>query len=288
MRSNYRLGLIGYPLGHSLSPPIHHAALDALDLEGKYKLFPIPPLPEGKTALSELIQQIRNEEIQGLNVTIPHKQSVIPLLDKLTAPAEAIGAVNTLFQKDDQLIGDNTDAAGFWMDMQRIAGRAERNAYRPPHSALILGAGGSARAVAYSLLKNGFTITIAARRLEQAHAISKQLSLFSDQISSIELSNLQSPTSNFQLIVNTTPVGMHPQMDASPWPTGVPFPKNAAVYDLVYNPRQTALVRQALAAGLPAITGLGMLIEQAALSFERWTGLQPPRKLMTLALESEL
>src|SRR5512134_2815338 len=116
----YRLGLIGYPLGHSLSPKIQSAALRACNLEGDYSLFPIHP--DDKQALEDLLSRVRIGEIQGLNVTIPHKQNVIPYLDELTPTARSIGAVNTIYLREDKLIGDNTDAPGFLIDLKRFLG----------------------------------------------------------------------------------------------------------------------------------------------------------------------
>ncbi len=284
----YRLGLIGYPLTHSLSPQIHNAALKSLGLAGEYRLHSIPLIPEGQTQLIDLLSQIRKGSLHGLNVTIPHKQNIIPLLDDLTPTAEGIGAVNTIYKEGEMLIGDNTDAAGFWMDVQRLAGSSEPIAQSSSHSALVLGAGGSARAVAYALLSNGYSIIIAARRIDQARLICNQYSEFSKQIGVADLYSDQLTTTNCSLIINTTPIGMHPHIDASPLPEGVALPDHASVYDLVYNPHETLLVRQAQAAGLNGMTGLGMLVEQAALSFERWTGLEAPRQEMMKAALSNL
>lgn len=280
MPNSYSFGLIGYPLGHSLSPQIHGAALHALRINGEYGLYPVPPLPEGQAELAALLNRIRSGEIHGLNITIPHKQNVIPLLDELTPAAQAIGAVNTIFIREGTLVGDNTDAPGFWADLQQLP-----SSFTLHPSALILGAGGSARAVAYTLLNQGWQVSILARRVAQTQELCEQLSGFSDQISVADSDHQSLDIDNFCLIVNTTPVGMHPHIDISPWPEGLPFPENAAIYDLVYNPRKTLLVRQARAAGLPAITGLGMLIEQAALAFKRWTGLEAPRKAMREAVK---
>lgn len=286
----YALGLIGWPLEHSLSPQLHQAGLDALDLEGEYRLYEIPMFPEGEEALSALLENVRKGQIHGLNVTIPHKQNVIPLLDELTPAAESIGAVNTIFACGDRLIGDNTDAPGFWKDAsQRLNVHTfERS------NALILGAGGSARAVAYALLRQGWSLTIAARRPEQAQGLCDQFSALGGQISTEKLNdypfsspNSPLPTTHYTLLVNCTPVGMHPHVDASPWPVALPFPPDVAVYDLVYNPRETRLVRDAHAAGLPAVAGLGMLVEQAALSLERWVGQEVPREAMWVAVTDE-
>jgi shikimate dehydrogenase len=266
-----RLGLIGYPLGYSLSPKIHAAALEACRLQGDYSLFPIHP--DDKQGLKDLIARIRSGEITGLNVTIPHKQNVIEFMDDLTPTAEAIGAVNTIYVRDDKLIGDNTDAAGFLSDLNRFLSETQSKIVNHK-SAIVLGAGGSARAVVYALLSDGWDVTLSARRLEQAQALAAQFKT----AHAIEF-NLQTfQLSNFQLMVNTTPLGMTPNIDQSPLPENPSLPSNAFVYDLVYNPSETKLVRVARAQGLSATTGLGMLIEQAALSFEIWTVHNPSRK----------
>ena len=125
----YSLGLIGYPLGHSLSPQIHGAALHALGISGEYSLYPVAPFPEGKKELAALLDQVKNDVIRGLNVTIPHKQNVMPMLDELTPAAQAIGAVNTIFVQDGRLIGDNTDAASIHARKANddIGGKAGQN-----------------------------------------------------------------------------------------------------------------------------------------------------------------
>lgn len=271
------LGLTGYPLGHSLSPRIHTAALAACDLDGEYSLFPVHP--DNKQGLAGLVSLVRNGKITGLNVTIPHKQNVIEFLDELTPTAKSIGAVNTIYMKEGSLTGDNTDAPGFLLDLKRFLNQEIQN----PGSkkALVLGAGGSARAVVYALVNDGWHVTLAARRIDQARQLSSQF-----QGVDVTESNLQTfQLSNLQLIVNTTPLGMLPDTDRSPWPNDIPFPPHAAIYDLVYNPRQTRLVRDACQQGVSATTGLGMLVEQAALSFEIWTGCNPPRQALFDALD---
>ena len=273
--NRYSLGLIGYPLSHSLSPKLHHAALKAAGLEGEYRLFPIAPGEAGE--LKQQLEKVRAGEMQGLNVTIPYKQTIIPYLDELTPTARAVGAVNTIYFRDNKLTGDNTDAPGFLSDLKRFLGGSLKTEAGPTlsaaprrQSALIFGAGGSARAVVYALLQDGWHITLVARRLEQAQTLANAYPL--SPISNIQYPITQLPDAPITLIVNTTPLGMTPLIDTSPWPAALPFPENAAVYDLVYNPQTTVLVHTARAAGLPATTGLGMLIEQAALAFEIWTG----------------
>jgi shikimate dehydrogenase len=279
----YKLGLIGYPLGHSLSPQIHAAALNALGLEGQYDLHPVPPLPEGQETLVEVLDQIRQGDIHGLNVTIPHKQNVFPLLDNLTSTALAIGAVNTIFRDGDKLVGDNTDAPGFSGDLQRLLIGIDHDAQ---HSALVLGSGGAARAVVYALLAGGYQITLSARHEDQKQAreLKEQLGGDQHQMKIVETGRWAQNIAEHSLVVNCTPVGMHPHINQTPWPHDMPLPPKAAVYDLVYNPRQTQLVKQAQQAGLPAMTGLGMLVEQAALAFERWTGFEAPREIMRSAV----
>ncbi|HEX2998348.1 MAG TPA: shikimate dehydrogenase [Anaerolineales bacterium] len=278
--SYFHLGLIGYPLGYSLSPKIHSAALQACGLEGDYSLFPIHP--DDKQALQDLLTRVRSGEIQGLNVTIPHKQNVMRFLDELTSTAKSIGAVNTIYLRDGKLIGDNTDAPGFLADLKRFLASSKSPNHQIPKSAIVLGSGGAARAVVYALLHGGWEVMIAALVVEQARELAN---LYRDSklgITDITLSNIE--LSGVSLIVNTTPVGMMPDVDNSPWPANVAFP-HAAIYNVVYNPRETRLVKDAWSQGLAARTGLGMLIEQAALAFEIWTGHKPPREVMFAAAD---
>jgi len=286
--ANFRLGLIGYPLGHSLSPKIHGAALKACGLQGDYSLFPIHP--NDKQGLKGLLARVCSGEITGLNVTIPHKQNVIELMDELTPTAKAIGAVNTIYFRNNKLIGDNTDAQGFLSDLKLFLtlecnsslSHIQEQAPALQKNVLILGAGGSARAVVYALLNDGWNVSIVARRIEQAQqlvvALTNHELRITDSISNLELSNIV-------LIVNTTPIGMAPKTDQSPLPENLSLPSNILIYDLVYNPHETKLVKDARSQGLIATTGLGMLIEQAALAFEIWTGYNPPREIMRAAIE---
>lgn len=281
----YHLGLIGYPLGHSRSPQLHHAALRACGLAGEYTLFPIPPLPEGAPAIAALIGRLRRGELHGLNVTIPHKPSVMPHVDILTDVARAVGAVNTLAVESGKLVGDNTDVPGFLRDLHPLTGEQRG-------LALVLGAGGSARAVSYALARDGWQVQVLARRLDQAAALVEAVAAAPElrhaDLQAHPLAMLEDPASRgwmerCRLVVNTTPLGMYPHPEGSPWPEGLPLPPQAAVYDLVYNPEETRLVRDARQAGLPADTGAGMLAAQAALSFARWTGVQPPFDIMEQA-----
>jgi shikimate dehydrogenase len=273
-----QLGLIGYPLGHSLSPKIHNAALKACGLDGDFSLFPI--LPDDIQGLKDLLSRVRSGEITGLNVTIPHKQNVIPLLDKLTPTAQAIGAVNTIYSRENKLIGDNTDAPGFLSDLKRFLTTETRG--HGDSNALVLGAGGAARAVVYALLNDGWRVTVSARRIEQAQQLSTSFPNY--EIRTTQYESFSFLPSAFCLLINTTPLGMTPNVNHSPWPENLSFPRHAVIYDLVYNPRETKLVKDARTAGLSAMTGLGTLVEQAALAFEIWTGHRPPRETLFNAL----
>jgi shikimate dehydrogenase len=278
----YELGLIGWPIAYSLSPWIHKAALRALALPGDYRLFPIPPLPEGQALIKRTISDLRGGRLHGLNVTVPFKETILHELEDLTQQARAIGAVNTILRRDGHLIGDNTDAGGFLTDLQnRITLQPDR--------ALILGAGGAARAIAYALSRNGWQVCVAARRVTQAESLVEYLSASALQplrALAIEPQGLGRAASECALIVNATPVGTGHQADESPWPTSLPFPAGVAVYDLVYMPAETRLMRTARQAGGQALSGIGMLIEQAALALEQWTGRVAPRDVMSQAAQA--
>mgnify|MGYP000215211245 CR=1 FL=1 len=288
MAQMYRLGLIGYPLEHSLSPRLHQAALRACGLEGEYRLYPVPPSPDCKTALVGLLEQLRRGELAGLNVTIPHKQRVLPLLDELSQAAQAIGAANTILLRDGRLRGENTDAAGFLSDLKRQMGR---NTISETPEALVLGAGGAARAVVFALARDNWRVWVAARRREQAEELVSAMRGREYEIAAL---SLNAPAlaeliahRRITLLVNATPVGMTPLADVSPWPEGVGLPQLAFVYDLVYNPAETPLLQAAKRAGLANANGLGMLIDQAARAFELWTGCLPARQALEQAVQDK-
>jgi shikimate dehydrogenase len=274
-----RLVALGYPLSHSLSPVMHNAALAHVGLgDWRYDARPVEP-----ARLAEAVAAIRGDEYAGANVTVPHKETIIPLIDGLTPVAEAIGAVNTIVKRDGKLVGHNTDAAGLLADLYAHDALA-RISDRP---VLILGAGGSARAAVAACAGVGAEIRVAARRREQAQSL-MAISQLPITIYDLILHDLERASRAVALILNCTPLGMSPNMNASPWFESVPFPRGAFVYDLVYNPADTLLTRQARAAGLRAATGLGMLVEQGALGFELWTGKTAPRKLMREEAEQKL
>lgn len=275
-----KLALLGYPLSHSLSPAMHNAALAEVGLsDWRYEAMPVEP---GR--LAKAVAIIRGEDYAGANVTVPHKEAIIPFLDGLTPVVEAIGAVNTLVKQNGRLIGHNTDAAGLLADLY------EHDVHISHRPVMILGAGGAARAAVAACAGVGAQVRVVARRREQAQSLLLQ---FSNPQSPIELYDWTSlgfiqASDDCALILNATPLGMMPNADASPWLDGTPFPPGAFVYDLVYNPSETRLIQQARAAGLRAATGLGMLVEQGALAFELWTGKPAPRDVMRQAAISNL
>ena len=284
----YSLGLIGHPLAHSISPTIHLAALQALNLSGEYKLYPVYPLPRGEPRLKQLIESVRYGKITGMNVTVPHKESLLPWLDELTATAKAIGAANTIYLENGKVTGDNTDASGFLNDIK------SSSLWMKNGSALILGAGGAARAVCYALAQSGWRIRVASRRVPQAERLVKDIarSLFTKEypMNSLELNSaaIQPILESCDLIINTTSVGMSPKDNFSPWPSDLLLPSYAKVYDLVYSPTETAFLKQAHAAGCQIRNGLGMLVEQAALAFKLWTGLIASKDAMFEAASHSL
>lgn len=270
------LGLLGWPVTHSFSPAMHNAALRALGLNGVYLALATPPaqLPNAVRGLPAL-------GFRGVNVTIPHKQAVMPLLDVIESAAQAIGAVNTIVNEEGALRGLNTDWSGFSADL------AAHDIVVQGRDCIVLGAGGSARAVVYALGRAGASVHVFARRLEQARQLSAELTPWLDAAPRPhDLATLPQHPFPAPLIVNTTPVGMHPDVDRSPWPDRLPFPDGAAVYDLVYNPRDTLLLRRARAAGCRAVNGLGMLLRQGAQAFTIWTGQEPDLAVMERAVRS--
>jgi shikimate dehydrogenase len=269
-------GLIGHPLAHSYSPLLHQAALNAAGLAGEYRLYPVPPLPQGENLLLELLGRLRDGSLDGLNVTIPHKQSVLRLVDELTPIAQKVGAANLLYRQSGKLVGDNSDVAGFLQDLKAfLAANSLPNTRR----ALVLGAGGAARAVVAGLLQERWQVLVTARRPEQAHAMAARLDPNLLEVVELDPTCL-AQLKRISLVVNATPIGMYPEVEPSPWPAELPLPPGAAVYDLIYNPGETSLMRAARLAGLPVRGGLGMLVEQAALAFECWTGQVAPRSAM--------
>lgn len=267
-------GVLGYPVRHSLSPAMHNAAFRALGLNWVYLAFEVSP-----DALPQAVAGMRGLRIQGLNVTIPHKEAVMPLLDALTDAARQIGAVNTLFWDGGRLVGDNTDAEGFLRAL-----RAE--GIEPVgQTVLILGAGGAARAVAYALHKQGCRLWVANRTLERAETLVRAF-----QAHALEMTHeaMRASMPSVQGIVNCTSLGMSPDTGSSPPIDWEALSSDAWVCDLVYRPLHTRFLQDAQSRGIRTIDGLGMLIHQGALAFERWTGRTAPVAVMRQAAQQAL
>ncbi len=276
-----RLGIIGYPLGHSLSPRFQQAALDALGLDVRYEAWETPP-----DALAQRIASLRSPDCLGANVTVPHKEAVLPLLDAVDEEASSIGAVNTIVHRDGRLVGYNTDGRGFIQALDRVG-------FDPQGAGvLLLGAGGAARAVAFALARHGASaIYIANRTLERAQRLAKEVNAVSLVATALPLTEvaLEEITGAYVLVVNTTTVGMrHTEAEAaSPLPRRY-LSRRLLVYDLVYNPSETTLLQEASAAGARAVGGLGMLVYQGAAAFELWTGRPAPVDVMFAAAQEGL
>ncbi len=270
------LGVIGHPVEHSSSPAMHNAALQALGLDWVYVAFAVRPA-ELRAALAGM----RALQIRGLNVTVPHKVAVMECLDELSPEAREIGAVNTIHNRDGRLIGHNTDAFGA-MESLRQEGGLEQF---PPQAAL-LGAGGAARAVLYGLLQRPEVerITLLNRTPEKGEKLATELDPGGKRVRVGKLD----PQSKDQvrdagLLINATSVGMHPRQGESPLADPSCLRPGMVVLDLVYNPLQTLLLRQAQEAGARPVDGLGMLARQGARAFEIWTGMEPPVEVMRKA-----
>jgi len=262
-------GVIGWPVKHSLSPAMHNAAYAALGLNWCYVPLPVQP-----DKLGDALRGARALGLAGVNVTIPHKEAVIPYLDHLSAAAGAIGAVNTVtIEADGSLSGDNTDVFGFLAALERagveVAGR----------TALLLGAGGAARAAAYGLLTRGARVRILARTAGRAVVLAGDMR---QSIPGAAIEPIAAPCPA-DLVVNCTPVGMWPHEAESPLPAGLALRPGMAVMDMVYRPLETRLLSQARAAGAQLISGLDMLVYQGAAAFERWVGQPAPADVMRAA-----
>jgi shikimate dehydrogenase len=271
-----RVGVVGWPIEHSLSPAMHNAAFRALGMENDwlYDAMAIPP-----DIADYAVKEPKRHGYIGLNVTIPFKQQALQwgIAD---AKARAIGAVNTLDFRDDT--ATNTDVDGFVGDLlaHDVALKAEK--------VIVLGAGGAARAAVYGLWQQGAEVVVVNRTLARAQEMLTQLT-FSAGIRNVKAITLDEAAEwGASLIVNSTSAGMRPKVEDSPWIDGIPFPKAVTVYDMVYNPAQTRFMQQAENEGGRAIGGLGMLARQGAAAFQLWTGVEPPIEVMLETLRSEL
>lgn len=275
-----KIVLLGSPVAHSISPEIQNAAFQTSGLDIRYEALEVAP-----EELAVALASMRVNNWLGANVTIPYKEAILPLLDEIHPSADQAKAVNTILNNDGHLVGHNTDLQGFMRDL--------RVEWQPQGTgrSLILGAGGGARAVAFGLAEEGHDLLFVARTAARVERVVEELRR--DYAVEVEIlpwteESFLKATSQCSLIVNATPLGMTPNSQTSPWPDDVPLPPTAFIYDLVYAPSDTRLVQQARQVGLQAVSGAGMLLEQAALSYEIWTGRRAPRVQMRTALEKAL
>jgi shikimate dehydrogenase len=269
-----RIVLIGHPVAHSLSGAMQQAAFDGLGIDARYELWDRPPIQ-----LAEAITELRTEAFLGANVTIPHKERVVPLVDRLTEEAHATGAVNTVTKEGRKLVGHNTDVPGFKVALDRLVGRQKM-----PRAAVVLGAGGGARAVVYGLIREGFQrVIVFNRHLHRAEGLVKH---FGRSAAHMELrampwheSIIESELAKSKVFVNATSIGL--AGEETPVPAAV-IPPELLVLDLIY--ARTRLLRDAEAAGCAVMDGELMLLHQGAAAFTLWTGQPAPLEAMETAL----
>lgn len=261
--------LFGYPVEHTLSPVMHNAAFDHMGLDCCYLPFSVPP-----ETLRQAVESIRALSFVGVNLTIPHKETVIPFLDALDKEAAAIEAVNTIVNREGRLTGYNTDGKGFMRSLEELGvNAAGRNV-------LIIGAGGSSRAIGFYLSREAKALTLYNRSREKAESLAADLSSTGGEVSvAADLGHLR----GFDIIVNATPLGLK-QCDLLPLDPDALEP-TIVVCDLIYH--KTPLLSQAEAKGCKTVSGAGMLLWQGALAFELWTDRIPPVEIMRSALLSQ-
>jgi shikimate dehydrogenase len=271
-----RVVLIGHPVAHSLSGAMQQAAFDDQGIDAAYELWDRAPI-----ALADAIAEIRGDDFLGANVTIPHKERVVPLVDRLTEEAQATGAVNTITREGKRLVGHNTDVPGFKVALDKLVGRQKM-----PRNAIVLGAGGGSRAVVYGLIREGFQrIVVFNRHLHRGEALVKH---FGRSAAHMELrampwheSIIESELAKSKILVNATSIGL--TSDASPIAAEI-LPPDLLVLDLIY--ARTRLLRDAEAAGCTVSDGEQMLLHQGAAAFTLWTGVAAPVELMQRALSA--
>ena len=272
-----RVVLIGHPVAHSFSGGMQQAAFDALGIDARYELWDRRPLD-----LADAIAELRGEDFLGANITVPHKEHVVPLVDKLTEEATAIGAVNVTARDGGKLVGHNTDVAGFKSALDKLVGRQKM-----PRYAVVLGAGGAARAVVYALITGGFQrVVVFNRHLHRAEGLVRH---FGRSAAHMDLrampwheSVLEAELVKTKLLVNATSIGLAPT--ETPIPAEL-LPPDLLVMDLVYNPPLSQFLKDAAAARDTVLNGEHMLLQQGARSFELWTGKAAPLDVMQAELD---
>lgn len=271
------VGLIGHPVEHSFSPPMHNAAFDALGMDYTYVAFDVNP-----AELQKAIEGARSLNIRGFNVTIPHKIEVMKYLDEIDDVARLIGAVNTIDFKN--LKGYNTDGIGAVRAIEEVTSIKNKNV-------VIAGAGGASRAISFYIAKYGAdSLTILNRNVDKAQSLARDVSnsgLIGD-VKSDSINEINAYLADADILVDTTPLGMHPHINNQPIATAENMHDELVVFDAVYNPNETVLLKQAIEAGAKPVYGIKMLLYQGAESFKIWTGADAPVDIMEKALKDTL
>lgn len=272
-------GVIGDPIEHSLSPIMHNAAFQALDLDYAYLAFKVKP-----ACVADAVNGMRALNIRGLNVTMPHKKAVMASLDRIDLSAQIIDSVNTILNKENLLFGFNTDGVG------AVRALKENGVALKGRKVLLLGAGGAARAIAYSLAKEADELAVLNRTVKDAQALARLVEKATNKrivAASLEPEDIDANLQDSDILINATSVGMKPRPDETPVPIEL-LRSNLAVMDIVYNPLETKLAKDAKALGAKVVSGVEMLIYQGAASFEIWTGKSAPVEVMRKAALTHL
>ncbi|MEW6592719.1 MAG: shikimate dehydrogenase [Candidatus Hadarchaeota archaeon] len=270
--------LIGHPVEKSLSPAAQNAAFNSMNMDAIYVAVDVP-----ESSLADAVGGVRALGIAGFNVTIPHKISVMKYLDELDESAKSAGAVNTVSNRRGRLVGYNTDGEGALRALRQAAGPVKGK------QVVLIGAGGAARGIAVSLVKAGAELVIANRTSEKAKALASTVSELGGEVSIVPVQkpSLKKTIDCADMLINATSVGMHPDSGETLVTSGM-MHRNLIVMDIVYKPLQTRFLKEARKAGAKTIDGLGMLVQQGALSFEIWTGKRAPVKVMEAAVRREV
>ncbi|MBN3556222.1 shikimate dehydrogenase [Fictibacillus nanhaiensis] len=268
--------VIGDPIDHSLSPVMHTAAFNQTGISGTYEKKRV-----SSDQLEEFVTFLKDSNYAGINITIPHKVAILPLLDEIDDEAKEIGAVNTVVNKDGRLIGYNTDGKGFLLGLKEKINKplSELNV-------LLIGAGGAARAIAYALSKETPKyMAIANRSEERLYSLLKDLN--DERIEGLSLQKAEGELARFDVLINTTNAGMHPNTDSIPLKLNL-LKKDAVVSDIVYNPLTTRWLKDAKGKGATTDNGVSMLVMQGAMAFEKWTGTFPDTNNMKQVVMEQL
>jgi len=271
------VGLIGHPVEHSFSPPMHNAAFSDLNMDYAYVAFDVNP-----NDLKSAIVGARSLNIKGLNVTIPHKIDVVRYLEEIDEIASLIGAVNTIDFKE--MKGYNTDGIGAIKAIGEVTSIKDK-------TVVVAGAGGASRAISFYIAKYGAgKLTIVNRNVEYARSLARDVlnSKLTDNVCADSINRINYYIKHADILIDTTPIGMHPHVGDNPIVTAEDMHEDLVVFDAVYNPNETVLIKEAIKAGAKPVCGIKMLLYQGAESFKIWTGCDAPVDVMEEALRKTL